>query len=79
MRYGQKGGDGPTAGKKATTFIVTLPDGSEASKRDFNPPINPTGYAYQHNGCWYVAGVSGPNDHRFKGAYTQCPARRKTP
>jgi hypothetical protein len=74
MRYGQRGGDGPTRGKKATTYVVTLPDGSVASKRDFNPPVNPTGYAYQHEGRWYVAAIAEPDDARLKRSYTQCPA-----
>lgn len=36
MRYGQKGGDGPNQGKKATTYEVTLPDGRKFKKRIFN-------------------------------------------
>jgi hypothetical protein len=74
--YGQKGGEGPNRGKKATTYVVTLPDGTTATKRDFNPPSNPAGYAYQHGGVWYVAAISEPNDSRF-GHYTQCPAQRR--
>lgn len=73
-RYGQKGGDGPTAGKKATTYVVTLPNGEEAKKRDFNPPEQPVGYAYEHQGKWYLAAISEANDPRFSH-YTQCPAQ----
>ena len=72
--YGEKGGEGPTRGKTATTYIATLPDGTEVSKRDFNPPANPTGYAYQHDGEWYLAAIAEPADARF-GHYTPCPAR----
>jgi len=74
--YGQRGGDGPNTGKKATTYIATLPDGIEVTKRDFNPPAIPTGYAYQHEGKWYLAAISEPDDARF-GHYTQCPARQR--
>lgn len=72
--YGQKGGEGPNRGKKATTYIVTLPDGSTAQKRDFNPPVNPAGYAYQHQGMWYVAAISERDDARFSH-YRQCPVQ----
>jgi hypothetical protein len=34
--YGQKGGMGPTAGKKATTYRVTLADGTVLKKRSFH-------------------------------------------
>jgi hypothetical protein len=72
--YGQKGGEGPTRGKTAVTYVVTLPDGTTAKKRDFNPPASPTGYAYQHDGIWYVAGISEPNDPGLSHM-RQCPAR----
>lgn len=71
--YGQKGGEGPTRGKKATTYVVTLPDGSTTKKRDFNPPHNPVGYSYQHDGKWYVAAVDEKDCQRLSH-YTQCPA-----
>lgn len=73
--YGQKGGEGPTRGKKAVTYIVTLPDGTTAQKRDFNPPVSPVGYAYQHEGVWHVAAIAEANDPLFGRSYTQCPAR----
>ncbi len=33
--YGQKGGEGATKGKKATTYEATLPDGTKITKRGF--------------------------------------------
>lgn len=33
--YGQRGGQGPTAGKKSVLYRVLLPDGSSATKRSF--------------------------------------------
>lgn len=72
-RYGQKGGDGPTRGKKATTYLVTLPCGAQVKKRTFDAPSVPTGYAYQHQGVWYLAAVSEPG--QFTDCrYTQCHA-----
>lgn len=72
-QYGKKGGDSATAGKKSTTYIVTLPDGSAAKKRDFNPPADPVGYAYEHGGMWYVAAIGERGEPRF-AHYTQCAA-----
>jgi hypothetical protein len=71
--YGQKGGEGPNTGKRAVNYKVTLPDARTVTKRDFNPPANPTGYAYQHAGIWYLAAIDEPDAVRFKN-YTQCPA-----
>ncbi len=33
--YGQRGGDSPIAGRKAVTFVTTLPDGAELRGRFF--------------------------------------------
>jgi hypothetical protein len=56
--YGRKGGEGPTAGKKASTYRVRFPDGTAAEKRVFHA-IAPeaTAYIYEHKGVWYCAGV----------------------
>jgi hypothetical protein len=70
---GCKGGNGPTRGMKATTFIVTFPDGTTTKKRDFHPPENPVGYAYCHQGKWYVAAIDEPDCARLSH-YTQCAA-----
>lgn len=35
--FGQKGGEGPTRGKKAVVYEVTLPNGDKMKKRVFNP------------------------------------------
>lgn len=74
--YGRKGGDGPTRGKKATTYLVTLPDGTTAKKRDFSPPAaDAVGYAYQHEGKWYVAAVDVKDCARLNHM-TQCVAEK---
>lgn len=72
--YGKKGGAGPTKGQRATTYLVMLPDGKLVRKRVFhNFDGEPTGYAYQHAGQWYLAAVNEPDCPRFSH-YTQCPA-----
>jgi hypothetical protein len=65
MRYGQRDGDGPTAGKKATTYEATLPDGIIRRKKSFQVDT-PDAYMsiYQHDGVWYLAGIT--NDVREK-------------
>jgi hypothetical protein len=77
--YGQKGGTGPTAGKKASVYDVMLPDGKTVRKSKFHaaPLKNPVGYVYQHKGNWFVASVDEPNDDRLKH-YTVCPAKLVT-
>jgi hypothetical protein len=75
--YGQKGGEGPTRGKKSTLYEVTFPGGGQHNKRVFKKLKNPTGYAYMHDGKWYVATVDEPNVDRFSH-YTQCPALELT-
>ena len=35
-QYGQKGGDGPNTGKKATRYKVELPNGTTQYKRSYN-------------------------------------------
>lgn len=73
--FGKKGGESPNRGKKATTYLVTLPDGKIANKRDYNPPADPVGYAYQLiDGTWRVAAVAEKDDERF-ATYVACPAK----
>jgi len=77
--YGQKGGEGPTRGKKATTYVVALPDGTTARKRAYSPPTGTAvGYAYQHEGKWFVAAIDEP-DCPSLSHYVQCPAKRRCP
>lgn len=57
--YGQKGGDGPTSGLKATTYEVTLPDGRLVRKRSFQVS-SPEALAMCYrdgNGAWAVSGI----------------------
>lgn len=43
----KKGGIGPNRDKKATVYILTLPDGREVEKRDYNLDTeHPLGCAY---------------------------------
>lgn len=60
--YGQKGGEGPTRGKRATTYTATAPDGTTLRTRAmFIPGTAPTTdavmLAYEHRGTWYPNGV----------------------
>lgn len=71
--YGKKGGEGPTRGRKATTYIVTLPDGSVQKKRAFYEMEEPTGYAYQVDGRWQVAGIADADAEHMQH-YTKCNA-----
>jgi len=71
--YGKKGGAGPTEGRKALSYIVTLPDGVTVTKLSFDALQKPTGYAYQVDGKWHLAAVNEPDYQRF-AHYTQCPA-----
>ena len=41
-RYGKKGGEGPTAGKLAATYRVTLPSGETVYKTRFKEPCPAT-------------------------------------
>jgi len=74
--YGKRGGEGPTRGKTATTYTVTLPDGSTVKKRMFETLIDPVGYAYQHEGTWYVASVRERNDATMQHCVS-CEVRAK--
>lgn len=63
-RYGQRGGDGPTAGKKATKFSCTGPTGQKQSKRVFNAENyeQPVSIWYEHAGTWYLNTVLDKNN-----------------
>lgn len=55
--YGQRWGMGPTAGKKAATYLVRLPDGTTQTKRSFSVS-DITAYAVvskrAHGDGWHV-------------------------
>ena len=63
QRYGCKGGDSPTAGRKAVNYRVDLPDGSVAIKRSFHvdQPVAHAGI-YQHQGFWFVSAVTATEE-----------------
>lgn len=82
-RYGQKGGDSPTAGKRASVYQAVLPDGSTITKRSFTvhsedarlhiyriPRRNPN--------RWYLGGIYSLDDgpHEFAGEPVFVPAVR---
>lgn len=54
-RYGRRGGDGPTAGKKAAKYDVTLPNGMTTRKSSYKV-YDPQAIAvcYQSRGEWFV-------------------------
>ena len=69
-RYGQKGGDGPNTGKKASTYRVTLPDG-EHRKKSFNchEPEAVAGYfRMPGEGKLYIGGI-WPSEQAFVEMY----------
>lgn len=84
--YGQKGGEGPNRGRKATTYTATAPDGTMLTKRSYQIDA-PTAYlgAYQHQGVWHAAGIvdrlnskGGPDYGRdFDSGQIALPATRK--
>jgi len=78
--YGQKGGEGPTRGRKATTYTATAPDGSVLTKRSyFTSADTAVMGAYEHEGKWYAASVHADQE-AMKAArcdhYTKLEARR---
>ena len=55
--YGQRGGDGPNTGKKASKYQGTLPDGRVVTKRSFNIHTETALLrVYQHQGVWECCG-----------------------
>jgi hypothetical protein len=74
--YGQKGGEGPTRGRKIAVYDVILPTDEIVEKRTFCPPEGEAcGYGYQHQGQWFVAAIDAPGSKRF-AHYTSMPATR---
>ena len=64
--YGQRGGEGPNKGKKATTWKVELPDGTIAKKRSMNvgPDEDAWGLCSEYQGVWYLDGIMGAERKR---------------
>lgn len=74
--YGQKGGEGPTRGRKAAVYDVILPTDEIVEKKTFFPPEGEArGYGYQHDGKWFVAAIDAPGSSRF-AHYTEMFAQR---
>jgi len=76
MRYGQKNGDGPTAGKKATVYEIAMPDGSIVKKRVFRDDMGDTliATALRHNGK--ILAVVWPGVPEWEGDFGQLVARK---
>ena len=56
--YGQRGGQGPNTGKRATTYEVELPDGTKARKRNYNVHADAAWAGIYHfEGRWFVGMV----------------------
>lgn len=74
--YGRKGGEGPNAGQKASTYRVRFPDGTSAEKRVFHA-IQPqaVAFVYEHQGTWFCAGVYDTAVEHMRH-YRQAPAER---
>jgi hypothetical protein len=57
--YGKRGGTSANAGRKASTYVGTFPDGSMFRKRSFEVSTDEAHVGiYQHQGEWKVAGVA---------------------
>lgn len=75
--YGRRGGDGPTAGKKASTYTAILPDGRKARKRSYDVHTDEAiMMVYQdRQSAWHVAAVK-PLGTVWASDYTPLSARR---
>jgi hypothetical protein len=78
--YGRKGGTSATAGKKATTFLIDMPDGSTKRKRSYfvhdETALAPV---FEHDGVWHTTGiypVGEPLHPNFNRNHTILTARR---
>lgn len=74
--YGQLGGEGPTRGKKASTYEGFTSDNEKITKRSFRVHT-PTAFIaiYKHGGKWQASGVrETPEDW---GTQIWIPATRK--
>jgi hypothetical protein len=63
--YGKKGGTSANSGRTATTYTVTFPDGTTASKKSFHVHADKAfaGIFQDKGGEWIVAGIaSEPKD-----------------
>lgn len=73
--YGKKGGTSKNAGKKATTYTATAPDGTVLTKKSFEFQCEDAFIgAYQHQGVWHAAGVCGRRSERGEPIYHSDPA-----
>lgn len=84
--YGRSGGNGPTAGRRAATFLVRLPDGRAEQKRVFNlDAVEAKAVVYQQAGGWHVRGLftgalppyveDGPEGLSIPGPHQRIPAQ----
>jgi hypothetical protein len=75
--YGQKGGEGPTRGKKAIVYTGTTPDGTPWKKRVFNErggdTLIATGFMY--NGKPSI--VVWPGQPEWEGDFGRMVATRQ--
>jgi hypothetical protein len=78
-RYGQRGGDGPTAGLKKAIYEATAPDGSILRSGTFSADA-PKAWMHiscANKACWYANGVRaqpeewGPPDNT-KALWVEC-------
>lgn len=61
--YGQKGGEGPTRGRKASVYLAALPNGLAVTVKSFKTHVEHAVVAwYTHEGVFYPNGAWDPND-----------------
>lgn len=60
--YGQRGGEGPNTGKKATIYEATLPDNRVVRKRSYN--------IHDDFAWFHVYKVNNEGDWQFCGPFT---------
>lgn len=57
--YGKRGGTSVNAGRKATTYVGTFPDGTAFKKRSFDVSSDEAHVGiYEIGGVWHAAGVA---------------------
>lgn len=80
--YGQKGGEGPTRGKKAIIYTGTLPDGTPWKKRVFNDrggeTLIATGLTPKDGNGYRMSIVVWPGEPVWEGDYGRMVATRQS-
>lgn len=77
--YGKRGGEGPTAGRRASVYEATAPDGTVLRRRSFkfHEAEGPMA-CHEHAGVWYEQGVYAARPDWAGEATVMVPARLST-